>query len=100
MKLQSLSEARYHVDPNEQLLKLYFDKEDEDDEHAWFSPKDDVVIMVDNPFGGDLEKVMVSHVITYDAGAGKEYAVFVHGGDGDIGDGKSLDWLEVYKRVQ
>lgn len=92
MKLEILAEAGYHRDPNEQFLNRFFQKEDGDDEHEWWSVKEDYLIVLDL---GDGQST-ISHVIV-DTNDHSNYELF-DGMHNEL-DTWKFDSLIVYKRV-
>jgi hypothetical protein len=92
MKLQTIAEARYQHDPSTQFLNRFFEKEDEEEGMTWWSPKNNIVVVLENPNG---KEDFLSHIIASDEG----YTIFTKGFDIEGQHTDSLEGLDVYQKV-
>lgn len=101
MKLQAISEAKYHIDPNLGFLNNYFEKEDEDVDGShtfqWWKPKNDLHIKTEF----EDEDHEVTHVIAVHAdGEESVYDIYISGFEEPVSNyGHELEHLEVFKQL-
>ena len=104
MQLQHLAEAKYHANSEENFLKSYFNKTDEEDwgdgsVGEWWTPKENYIVSTEVEDLATGNAVVVSHIIVGVNSEGRENSIFIHGWDEALHD-HTLKHLKVFKQVQ